>query len=145
KKLDYFVGNWTMEGDMKPGPMGPGGKITNNEQNKWMDGGYFLVLRSDFKSAAMGEGNATAFLGYDSAKKVYTYDEFNSMGEATHSTGTLDGDTWNFANDMQMGPQTIKARYTMKMLSPTSYTFKFDASQDGTKWDTIMEGKATKK
>ncbi len=26
KKLDYFVGNWTSEGDAKPGPMGPAAK-----------------------------------------------------------------------------------------------------------------------
>ena len=43
-----------------------------------------------------------------------------------------------------MGPQTLKARYTQKILSPTSYTFKFEASSDKTKWDTLMEGKATK-
>jgi len=27
KKLDYFVGHWTSEGNVKPGPMGPGGKF----------------------------------------------------------------------------------------------------------------------
>ena len=38
----------------------------------------------------------------------------------------------------------MKARYTMKILSSDSYTFKFEMSPDGTKWDTAMEGKATK-
>jgi hypothetical protein len=32
KKLDYFVGTWTMDGDLKPGPMGPGGKMTGTER-----------------------------------------------------------------------------------------------------------------
>jgi hypothetical protein len=36
-KVEYFAGNWTSEGDMKPGPMGPGGKMTMIEHNK-MDG-----------------------------------------------------------------------------------------------------------
>lgn len=45
---------------------------------------------------------------------------------------------------MKMGPQTMKGRYSMKILSPTSYTYKFEMSPDGTKWDTVMEGKATK-
>jgi len=44
-----------------------------------------------------------------------------------------------------MGGMTMKGRFTMKMASPTSYTFAFDMSQDGTKWDTVMEGKASKK
>lgn len=33
KSLEYFVGTWTMNADLKPGPMGPGGKITGTE--KW--------------------------------------------------------------------------------------------------------------
>jgi hypothetical protein len=44
-----------------------------------------------------------------------------------------------------MGAQTMKGRFTEKILSPTAYTFKFEMSADGTKWDTVMDGKATKK
>ncbi len=145
KKLDYFLGTWTSEGDVKPGPMGPGGKFTTSGNGKWMEGGFFLVIQSDFKSAGMGNFTGTAYMGYNPDEKVYTYDEFNSAGENVHSKGTLDGDTWNWTNEFKMGPQTMKARYTMKILSPDSYTFKFEMSADGTKWDTSMEGKATKK
>jgi hypothetical protein len=144
KKLDYFVGSWTSEGDMKPGPMGPGGKMTASEDSKWMDGGFFVVIHSTFKSAAMGNVSAIAFMGYDTEEKKYTYDEFNSMGEAIHSKGTVDGDTWTWTNEMKMGPQTMKGRFTMKILSPTSYTYKFEMSADGTKWDLVMDGKDTK-
>jgi hypothetical protein len=28
KRLEVFVGNWTFEGEDKPGPGGPGGKVT---------------------------------------------------------------------------------------------------------------------
>jgi len=38
KQVEYFVGTWFSEGDMKPSPMGPGGKMTMTEQNH-MDGG----------------------------------------------------------------------------------------------------------
>jgi hypothetical protein len=31
----------------------------------------------------------------------------------------------------------------MKILSPTSYTFKYEVSQDGN-WITVMDGKTTK-
>jgi hypothetical protein len=144
KKLDYFAGNWTSEGNMNPGPMGPGGKFTEAGHGAWMDGGFFLVIHTDFKGGAMGNATGTAYMGYDPQDKVYTYDAFSSMGENIHSKGTLDGDTWNWTNEFKMGPQTMKARYTMKILSPDSYTFKFEMSQDGTKWDTGMEGKATK-
>jgi hypothetical protein len=32
----------------------------------------------------------------------------------------------------------------MKITSPTSYNFMFEMSPDGTKWTTVMDGKATK-
>jgi hypothetical protein len=28
KKLDYFASTWTVEGEIRPGPMGPSGKFT---------------------------------------------------------------------------------------------------------------------
>jgi len=143
KNLDMFAGSWTLEGDMKPGPMGPGGKMTETEQCKWMDGGFFLVCHTDFKSS-MGNGTETSYLGYDANDKVYTYDSFNSMGEADHSKGKVDGDTWTWASDSKMGGQTMKGQFIMKVSSSASYSFKFDMSPDGTTWTTVMGGKATK-
>jgi hypothetical protein len=66
------------------------------------------------------------------------------MGEAVHSKATVDGDTWTWVNEMKMGPQTIKGRFTMKILSPTSYGYTFEMSSDGTTWRLIMDGKETK-
>jgi Protein of unknown function (DUF1579) len=143
QKLNYFVGNWTSEGDMKPGPMGPGGKITIKEDAKWMDGGFFVVFHSSF-TGTMGNGTAIAFMGYDPQEKVYTYDEFNSMGEAVHSKGHLEGDTWTWTNEMKMGPQTIQARFLQKIVSPSTYTYKFEMSPDGSNWNLVMDGKDVK-
>lgn len=144
KKVDYFAGKWTSEGDMKPGPMGPGGKMTMTEHNQWMDGGFILTMHSEFKIEAMGSGSGVAYMGYDPDKKVYTYDEFNSMGEAVHSTGTVDGNTWQWNGERHVGGSTMKTRFVIKTLSPTSYTFKFEMSPDGNNWSTVMDGKATK-
>ena len=143
QKLSFFVGNWTSEGDMKAGPMGPGGKVTIQEDGKWMDGGFFIVFHSSFKTG-MGNGTGIALMGYDPQESVYTYDEFNSMGEADHFKGTVDGDTWTWSNEMKMGPQTVKTRFTQKVLSPTSYSYRFEMSPDGTAWNLIMDGKSTK-
>ena len=109
-----------------------------------MDGGYFVVIHSRFSGGGMPTGTGTAFMGYDPQEKVYTYDEFNSMGEATHSKGTIDGDNWAWLNEMKMGPQTMKGRFSMKLMSPNAYSYKFETSPDGTNWTLVMEGKATK-
>jgi hypothetical protein len=39
----------------------------------------------------------------------------------------------------------MKGRFTMKIISATSYNFTFEMSPDGTKWSTVMDGKASKK
>ena len=84
-------------------------------------------------------------MGYSNDDKAYTYREFNSFGEFVDSKGSLDGDTWTWSADEKMGGMTMKGRFIMKMTSSTSYTFGYDISQDGTKWTTVMDGKATKK
>lgn len=143
-KLDYFAGTWTAEGDVKPGPMGPGGKFKGTNRVHWMQGAFFLVTHSDF-SGALGKGTETAYMGYDSSDNIYTYDSFNSLGEADHAKGNLHGDTWTWQSETRMGPRTMKARLTIKVLSPTAYHFKFEMSADGTTWNTVLEGKDTKK
>ena len=143
KRLDFFVGSWTLDGDIKPGLMGPGGKMAETYKCGWMEGGFYLVCHTDFKGA-MGSGVGIYYMGYSTDDKAYTYREFNSWGEFTDARGSVDGDTWSWINDMKMGTMTIKGRFTMKILSPTSYNFSYETSPDGTKWTTVMDGKATK-
>lgn len=145
KKLDFMAGDWTAEGTINAGPGNPGGKFTETSHAEWMDGNYFLVEHSDGDYGAMGKAKEIAIMGYDADRKMYTYHSFSSVGEAGDSTGTVDGDTWTWTSDEHMGGMTMKGRYTMKVLSPTSYTMKYELSQDGTNWMTAMEGKATKK
>jgi hypothetical protein len=143
KKLDLFVGTWALDGNMKPGEMGPGGSMTESETCEWMEGGFYVVCRSSFKSS-MGNGTGLSVMGYSADDKAYTYREFNSYGEFEDSRGSVDGDTWTWKADEKMGNMTMKSRFAMKMTSATSYTFVFDMSPDGTKWSTVMDGKAAK-
>jgi hypothetical protein len=144
KKLDYFAGAWTLSGEMKPGPMGPGGSMNENEKCMWMEGNFFLICHSDY-SSSMGNGTGVAVMGYSADDKAYTYREFNSWGEFEDSRGSVDGDNWTWTSDEKMGGQTMKGRFSMKIVSPTTYNFTFEMSQDGKTWTTVMDGKATKK
>jgi hypothetical protein len=143
QKLDVFAGSWTLTGDLKPGSMGPGGTITENETCDWMEGSFYLVCHTDFKGS-MGSGTGLSILGYSTKDKIYTYREFNSWGEFEDSRGSLDGSTWTWTSDENFNGTPMKGRFTMKITSPTAYDFAFDVSQDGTKWTTVMDGKATK-
>lgn len=144
KKLDMLVGSWTLTGDMKPGSMGPGGSMSENQRCEWMEGDFFLVCHADFKSS-MGNGSGLSVMGYSADNKAFTYREFNSWGESTESQGAMNGDNWTWTSDEKMGEMTMKGRFTMKITSPSSYDFTYEMSQDGTKWTDVMDGKATKK
>ena len=144
RKLDYFAGTWTAQGEIKPGPMGPGGKFTGTNRVRWMDGGFFLVTHSEFHGA-MGKGAETAYMGYDGNDKTYTYDSYNTLGEADHARGNLDGNTWTWLSETRMGAQTMKGRLTIKVRSARAYDFKFETSPDGATWTTVLEGKDTKR
>ncbi|PYY13020.1 MAG: hypothetical protein DMG60_22740 [Acidobacteria bacterium] len=93
---------------------------------------------------AMGNVKTVAGMGYDSKEKLYTYDEYNTMGVHQVSKGTVSGDTWTWTNDSDFGGKTIKGRFILKELSPKSYTFKYEISDDGNAWTDVMEGKSTK-
>ena len=144
RKLAYFAGTWAAEGEIKPGPMGPGGRFTGTNRVQLMDGGFFLVTHSEFEGA-MGKGTETAYMGWDADEKAYTYDSFNSLGEATHATGTLEGDTWTWRSETRIGTQSVKGRLTQKVRSATAYDFRFETSSGGAAWTTVLEGRDKKK
>lgn len=144
KKLDIFVGSWTLDGTVKEHTMAPAGSMTELEKCEWQEGGFFLICHSDYKGT-MGSGTGLSVMGYSTDEKAYTYREFNSFGEFTDSRGSVDGNTWTWTNDEKMGATTMKGKFIMKMTSSTTYDFSYDMSEDGAKWTTIMDGKATKK
>ena len=98
KKLDYFVGTWTAEGTIPPGPWGSGGKFSVTHTHEWMVGNFFLQSHSDMKMPPDlgGDSKSIGFTGYDADKKVYTETEFTSQGGSGVTQGTLNGDTWTW-------------------------------------------------
>ncbi len=146
-KLAYFVGSWTNDGTVAQGPWGAGGKFSAFSTTEWMPGNFFTVGHSDFKMPPElgGDGQSTVLMGYDTEKNVYTYDAFSSLGRHEVSKGTFATDTWTWTSSQTYGGQEIQQRMTLKILSPTAYTMKFEISMDGTNWMPFMEGKVTKK
>jgi hypothetical protein len=147
KKLDYFAGSWTTESTIAQGPWGMGGKFTSTTTNEWMAGNFFLQGHDEFKMPPElgGEGKGASFIGYDTEQNVYTLDAFNSQGRREAWTGSVTGDTWTWTGSQTYAGQAFQQKMTMKILSPTSYSVKFEISMDGKDWMTFMEGKSTKK
>ena len=139
KRLQYYAGTWHSELEMK---MAPGGKTTGTDYSEMMPGGFFLLTHTEGKGP-MGELKELAVMGYDAEQKLYTYDAFNNFGEAEHFKGTVQGDTWTWTSEGNLGGKMTKMRFTAKEVSPASYTMKLEIASDSG-WSTVMEGKATK-
>ena len=143
ESLKYFVGKWNFEFEMKQSAFGPAGKVEGTDRNEMMPGGFFLISHSKGKGT-MGEIRGLSIFGYDANEKVYTYYSVNNWGEHELAKGTVDGTTWTWNAESEIGGKDVKTRFTVNQVSPTFYTMKFDASSDSTSWATVMEGKATK-
>jgi hypothetical protein len=141
--VDYLLVWQKFEGDLKPSPYYSSGKYFSTMHNEWMAGGFFLLLHGNVKTP-MGEEEDLCVWGYNADEKVYTYHEFDSNGELIAATATVQGDTWTLAWEDRVNGKPVQARYTIKILSPTSFAFKLETASDGGAWSTALEGKATK-
>ena len=47
KKLDYFVGKWTSDGEVKKNDFMPSGKFTSKDDCHWFEGGFTVVCNSE--------------------------------------------------------------------------------------------------
>lgn len=142
-RLQYFVGTWKSEYELKPSPMGAGGKVTGVDESRMMPGGFFVETRTVTRGS-MGDIQELAVMGYDAEAKAYTYDAFSSVGGAQHFKGAVQGDTWTWTSDGMVGGKPTRMRFIAKEVSPKMYTQKLEIAAGGD-WTTVMEGKATKK
>ena len=143
KRLAYFVGTWKTDGDIKPNAMMPAGKMTSTDKCEWFPGGFQVVIHSTGKSP-MGASHGLGIISYNAEDKAYSYYGIDNMGFAEGSKGSVDGKNWVFTGDSKMGGKVYHGRYSMTEDSPTSYSFKYEMSEDGKTWAVVMEGKSTK-
>jgi hypothetical protein len=143
KRLGYFVGVWNYQGEAKQSPFGPGGKISGTETCDWFAGGFQLVCRTKGTSAK-GPMTGQAIVTYDSARKGYTYYAISSQGDNFFLRGNVDGKVWAWADESTIDGKRMKVRVTVTEETPTSNSFKVEASFDGGAMTVIEEGKSTK-
>jgi hypothetical protein len=143
KRLDVFVGNWTFEGEAKPGPGGPGGKVTGTDRNQML-GGFFMERRFEEKGP-MGELRGVLILGYDPTKKTYIASGFDSAGGFSSGTIAVSGNTWTFSASGVSGGKPMQTRCPLTFAAGNnSFTVTCEVSTDGKNWTPSFEGRWTK-
>ena len=149
QRLAFFLGEWTSDGEIKPSEvMGAGGKITSHMKCEWFDTGYVLACRSTGRMP-IGATKQQSFTAYNAQKKIYTYytvDAVSGMGVMAGDvpTGTVNGDTWTYNTEEEVGGKSVKSRVVIKELSPTQYTFGMDMKIGEGQWIHILDSTYTK-
>lgn len=142
-KLGFFVGKWTSEGDLKASAYSPGGKFTFTEECEWLTGNFAIICRSEGQMSG-STVKGVSIMSYDVGEGKYIYFESNSVGENTYSKGVVNGDTWTWTNEEQMGGKTIHGRYTLTRLNDDTASYKFELGPATDSLAVLMEGKQTR-
>ena len=143
EKLAYFVGTWKSEAEIKPTSFGPGGKYTATETCDWLPGKFAVLCKAE-GTLMGGEVHELSVMSYDLGEKSYVYFSTNNWGENTYTHGSLDGDTWTWANESKYNGQPVKTHFVLKQLSPDSATFSFDMAMGSQPLANVMTGKQTR-
>ena len=140
KKLEYFVGKWILESEIKANEFVPAGKTVSTETCTLGPGGFYVESRAEGGQLP----TRLAIMAYDSNAKVYTSYYVNNVGLVGTATGSLNGNTWTWMEEDKFAGNAIKGRTTVTMSSPTQYTMKYEMANERGGYTTIVEGKATK-
>jgi len=144
EKLGYFVGKWKVAGEVKETPFMPGGKFTSRESCEWFTGKYVVICKGKGKGP-MGPSESLGIMSYSTEEKAYLYYGVDNspMAWSTIPRGTLVDGVWTYDDESKMGGQMVKSRYTLKILSASSYTWIWEMESKG-EWVTLAEGKSKK-
>jgi hypothetical protein len=144
KRLRYFIGTWSISGEMKSSPFGPAGRFSGTQRNDWgLDGS--LTSNWDEQRPG-GSNNGQAVYGYDPYGRTYTYHSVDASGEKEDSVGSVDGLTWTWLSSYMFADgSAAKGRFTIKEESAMTYSFKFEMAPANGAWTIVTEGKASKR
>jgi hypothetical protein len=145
KKLLPLVGHWTYEGETDPGPRGPGGKFTGEQDVRWILKGFYQETRVREKGPA-GEYQSLEIDGYDPANKTLTFAVYDDQGGVVSGVESFSsGTTQTYSGKSVEGGKQYLIRGTV-VFAPDflSFTWKGESSTDGKAWIPAFEIKATK-
>jgi hypothetical protein len=143
KRLEAFLGKWNTEGQAQTSPYGPAGKITAVDTFEWLPGGFFMPHRWDTRQGAT-EIKGMEVIGYDSKDKIYTSRFFDNFGNSGLFKATVQGNTWTWTGDSEVGGKALKERCTAVIVSADVFTNKCEYSMDGNKWLPNFDVRSTR-
>lgn len=144
RRLDAFVGKWSIKGQQYHGPFGPAAEITAVETYEWLVGGFFLIHRFGGRLGS-AEIACIEIIGYDDSSRSYPRYSFYSNGKTNEWQGREGDGAWTLIGDSLMEGTSLKVRCTNVFSdSGKKMTAKWDYSSDGSNWQTFWDVESTK-
>ena len=144
QKLHVWVGHWTYEGEYKPGPVGPGGKVAGEYDGKMILGGFVFQGRWAEKTPA-GETHGLEIYGYDPANKNYPFGVYMDNGSIYSGAMGVSGNTFDLPGKFIAAGKLYEGKVTIVMAADSmSFTIRAEISADGKTWSPFVEAKYTK-
>ena len=144
KKLSVFVGHWTYEGEYKPGPLGPGGKITGEYTGQMILAGFFYQARWTEKGPA-GETRGLDVEAYDPVNKNFVSNWYLSDGSRFSGVSAVSEKTYAIAGKFLLTGKQYEFKDTLILAADLmSVTERGEISADGKTWTPWVENKWTK-
>ena len=140
KKLEWLIGKWSAEAEIKANPYMPAGKGVSAQTYTLGPGGFYI------ESLTEGGQIPSTFgiIAFDSHAKAYTIFYASSIGLVGTGIGSVNGNTWTWMVEDSFAGKLVKGRTTITMLSPIESTSKYEMADGKGGYITITEGKATK-
>lgn len=144
KKLSVLVGHWTYEGEYKPGPLGPGGKITGEYTGQMILAGFFYQARWTEKGPA-GETRGLDIEAYDPVNKNFVSNWYLSDGSRFSGVSAVSEKTYAIAGKFLLTGKQYEFKDTLILAADLmSVTERGEISADGKTWTPWFENKWTK-
>ena len=145
EKLQVLVGHWTYEGEHKPGPLGPGGKVSGEYIGQWRVGG-FVLQGSVVEKSSGGTTRIMEIDEYTPMDKAIHWTSWTSSGGRISGTITITGNTITWEGKFTLNGKEFRVREPYVFSADNmSATGKADISaDDGKTWTPWIESTYTK-
>jgi Protein of unknown function (DUF1579) len=97
-RLDVLIGRWITDGHTVARPGAPATKILASDVYEWAPGGFFVVHPA-YGRIGDADVGGVEIIGYDAETESYRAQFFDSFGNVSTSTVTVQGDTWTWSGE----------------------------------------------
>jgi hypothetical protein len=137
RRLEPFIGTWTVVGENKEGaPGAPNTKVSGEESFTWLPGRFFLLGHWDYQFEN-GRHLGMNVIRYDQTTGEYSSYNVDNLGFARTYRVTRDDGVWSFSGDRE--------RATMRFGDDNrTLTIDWEIKNDGSTWQPLCHLDATK-